>query len=192
MFNFAATLSLNYPSAPTPGPDGTLYAAGEALFHFDPSTGDFQEAVLPFPLENELPSVPTSGLTVGPNGNLDGLYTIYPQPGAEFSKWGWTAVISNSSRSTPRIEALPESAASHRWQLLASRIRQRHYRLRRYRDAIAIGRCAAGDGYDVHRDDPVGAFPAAMKQAKDGTFWGATQSFGRASKAFSPTAEYST
>ena len=25
LFNFGATLSLNYPSAPTPGPDGTLY-----------------------------------------------------------------------------------------------------------------------------------------------------------------------
>ena len=64
------------------GPDGTLYGMqGNALFHFSPSTGDFQAALLPFPIENENPSDPATGSIVGPNGNLYGLYTIYPQHG---------------------------------------------------------------------------------------------------------------
>jgi len=186
LFNFSATFSLNYPTAPTLGPDGTLYGLqGEALFHFDPSTGDFQEAVLPFPLVNELPSVPTSGLTVGSNGNLYGLYTIYPQLGS-----GVFEMELDGSNLQLFAEYTADRGAAGSL-LLAT---DGNFWLAEYDNGTTgygdIVTLSPSDGALLETvttftpTDPVGAYPAALIQAKDGTLWGATQSFGRASKGF--------
>ena len=186
LFNFSAAFSLNYPTGPTLGPDGTLYGLqGEALFHFDPSTGDFQEAVLPFPLENELPSVPTSGLTVGPNGNLYGLYSIYPQLGSGVFEMGLDGsnfqLLAEYTADRGTAGSLLLATDGNFW------VAEYDNGTTGYGDIVTL---SPSDGALLETvttftaTDSVGAYPAALIQAKDGTFWGATQSFGKASKGF--------
>ena len=141
--------------------------------------------MLPFPLENELPSVPTSGLTVGPNGNLYGLYTIYPQLGSGVFEMG---LDGSNLQLFAEYTAYRDNAGS---LLLAT---DGNFWLAEYDNGTTgygdIVTLSPSDGALLETvttftaTDPVGAFPAAMIQAKDGTFWGATQSFGRASKGF--------
>jgi uncharacterized repeat protein (TIGR03803 family) len=184
LFNFGSTLSLNYPTAMTVGPDGNLYGLqGEALFHFNMFTGGFQEALLPFPLENELPSVPTSGLTVGPNGNLYGLYTIYPQLGS-----GVFEVAPDGSN----FQLLPEYTADRGTPGNLLFATDGNFWLAEYDNGTTgygdIVTLSPSDGALLETvttftaTDAAGAYPAVLIQAKDGTLWGATQSFGKASK----------
>jgi hypothetical protein len=86
VFNFDYTSTGVFPSGLTIAPDGTFYGlasatTGEILFHYTPATGTFQSTALNFPLFNGLPSNPSSGLILGPNGNLYGLYHIYETDG---------------------------------------------------------------------------------------------------------------
>jgi len=83
VFNFTNALSDSGPSfGVILGSGGILYGLqGNELFQYNPANGDFSETTLPFPLVNGLPSGPATGLTIGPNGNLCGLYAIYSSPG---------------------------------------------------------------------------------------------------------------
>src|SRR5579863_6179441 len=74
------------PSGLTVAPDGTFYGMSggtmsRLLFHYTEATGALTTEPLSFPLFNNLPSVPTTGLKFGPNGNLYGLYEIYAEDG---------------------------------------------------------------------------------------------------------------
>jgi len=178
------TLSQNYPTALTLGTDGSLYGLqGEALFRFNPSTGDFHEALLPFPIVNQLPSVPTSVLTLGPNGNFYGLYTIYPELGS-----GVFEVAPDGSN----FQLFAEYSAGRGNTgnlLLAS---DGNFWLAEYNNGPTaygdIVKLSPSDGTLLETvatftaTDAAGAYPAALIQAKGGNLWGGTQSFGKASK----------
>ena len=181
------TLSLNYPTAPTIAADGTLYGLqGEALFQLNPSSGDFQEALLPFPIVNQLPSVPTSGLTIGSNGNLYGVYTIYPQLGSGVFE---VAPDGNNLQLFPEYTTDRGNAGN---LLLAS---DGNFWLAEYNNGTTgygdIVKLSPSDGALLEtvstftETDAAGAYPAAMIQAQDGTFWGVTQSSGKAAKGSS-------
>jgi len=70
------------PTGVTLGSGGILYGLeGLSLFQYNPANGNFSEAALPFPQVNGSPSGPATGLTIGPTGNLCGLYEVYSEPG---------------------------------------------------------------------------------------------------------------
>jgi len=188
VFNFDYTSTGAFPSGLTIAPDGTLYGlayatTGEILFHYTPATGTYQSTALNFPLFNGLPSNPASGLIPGPNGNLYGLYHIYATDGLgvfEVHKDGsnlhlfpfYTTIDGGGSP-----DGLMLASDGNFWMA-------DHTGSGGYGDIISL---SPTDGTLRQTFKPfgssaaVGAYPAVIIQAKDGTLWGSTTQYGKAS-----------
>jgi uncharacterized repeat protein (TIGR03803 family) len=185
LFSFGDQLCDCGPTGLTVGPNGTLYGMqGNALFHFNPSNGDFQSALLPFPIENQFPSDPTTGLIVGPNGNLYGLYTIYPQLG--------TGVFEVAPDGT-NFQIFPEydtGVASLSVLLFAT---DGNFWVASFNGTDGYGNIVkvspadgtlVGTAMQFSGTDAVGSNPQVLIQSKDGAFWGMTESNGEATNGF--------
>jgi len=186
LFSFTDKLCDCGPSGLTVGPDGTLYGMqGNAWFHFTPSTGDFQTALLPFPIVNQSPSSPDTGLMLGPNGNLYGLYTIYPQHGTGVFE---VALDGSDFQVFPEyntdVSTLPGAL------LLAT---DGNFWITSYNGTDGYGNIVTvspSDGTMLETvaqfsaTDAAGSYPQALIQAQDGMFWGMTETNGKAPKGF--------
>ena len=191
VFNFNFSTNEGYPSGLTVAADGTFYgiALGSSpalLFHYTPSTGNLTTATLNFPVFNEFfPSSPASGLTFGPNGNLYGLYQIYAENGE-----GVFEVAPDGSN----LQLLPfyttnAGGGSPDGLLLAS---DGNFWMADYNGSSGFGdiiTLSPTDGTLIQTLTPfsataaVGAYPAGLIQAKDGTLWGSTYQYGKATSS---------
>jgi uncharacterized repeat protein (TIGR03803 family) len=185
----SSTLGAGFPPGLTLAPDGTFYgiAIGTApaiVFHFTPSTGTLTTVAVNFPVfDGFLPSGPVSGLTLGPNGNLYGLYSVYGENGT-----GLFEVQSDGSNLQlfpfyiDGSDVVPVSGL-----LLASD--------GNFWGAVQYGNGGPGDIFTLSPTDgtliqeltpfstssTVGAYPTELIQAPDGTLWGSTYQYGKAS-----------
>jgi uncharacterized repeat protein (TIGR03803 family) len=176
-----------FPSSLIVMPDGTFYgldsgSLGERLFHYTPSTGAFQSVALNFPQFNGLPSA-GGMLALGPNGNFYGIYHIYAKSGL-----GLFEVQPDGSN----LQLFPfyttrEGGGSPDGLLLAS---DGNFWVADYNGNSGYGdiiTLSPSAGTVIQRLTPfsgsaaVGAYPAEIIQAKDGTLWGSTYQYGKAS-----------
>lgn len=182
--NFKGTGNGEFPSGLTLAADGTFYglndgSSGANLFHFTPSTGTLQLTSLPFPQINGLPSH-GGDLTLGANGNFYGLYAVYATPGE-----GVFEVHPDGSD----LHLFPfythqDGAGFPDGLLLAS---DGNFWMANYNGTSGYGNIieiSPATGAVVKTLNPfgasaaVGAFPAEIIQAKDGTLWGLTTQYG--------------
>jgi uncharacterized repeat protein (TIGR03803 family) len=189
VFNFNISTAGEAPSPLVVASDGTFYGLsvsttlGELLFHYTEATGDFEASPMNFPLFNGLPSS-GSLLTLGPNGNFYGVYGIYGVSGA-----GIFEVQSDGSD----LQLFPfyttrDGAGSPQTMMLAS---DGNFWVDNYNGDSGYGdidKISPTDGSLIQTLAPfsstaaVGAYPAELIQASDGTFWGSTYQYGKASK----------
>ena len=187
VFNFDYSTSGEDPSALVAGPDGTFYglsfsSTGGLLFHYTESTGVLTTAVLDFPLFNGLPSH-GSDLTLGPNGNFYGLYIIY----AESGEGVFEVDLDGSYLQLFPFYTTVDGAGEPDGLLLGSdgNFWMANYNGNSYGSIIQL---SPTNGSLMQTLTPfsstaaVGAYPVALMQASDGTFWGTTDQFGNASK----------
>jgi len=191
VFNFDISSSGEGPSALVVASDGTFYGLsvsttlGEMLFHYAEASGQFQAFPMNFPLFSGLPS---SGfmLTLGPGGNFYGIYAIYGTSGA-----GLFEVAPDGTN----LQLFPfyttrNGAGAPQTMILASdgNLWLDNYNGiggEGYGDIITL---SPTDGSLIQVLSPfsataaVGAYPAELFQAADGTFWGSTYQYGKASK----------
>jgi uncharacterized repeat protein (TIGR03803 family) len=187
VFNFDFTTTGAFPSGLVLAADGTFYGlesgtTGENLFHYTPATGAFQTFGVNFPLINGLPSAGGS-LTLGPNGNFYGLYHIYAVSGE-----GLFEVQPDGSN----LQLFPfyttqEGAGSPNGLLLAT---DGNFWIANFNGSSGYGdiiSLSPTDGTLLQTLTPfsasaaVGAYPVSLVQAKDGTLWGSTDQYGKAS-----------
>lgn len=190
VFNFDASTTGEGPSGLVVASDGTFYglsvstALGELLFHYTEATGEIQVFQLDFPSFNGLPSS-GSMLTLGPNGNFYGLYEIYGKSGA-----GLFEVNPDGSN----LQLFPfytsrDGAGAPQTMILAS---DGNFWVDNYNGISGEGygdivTLSPTDGSLVQTLSPfsataaIGAYPAELFQAADGTFWGSTYQYGKAS-----------
>lgn len=196
LFSFDNSAGTNGPTGLTLAPDGTLYGLQtRTLFHFTPSTGAFRAVRLPFPVFNHKNSFPSACFTVTapdcalplffrPNGNLYGLYSIYPETGSGI------------------FDVAPDGSNFHLFP---------EYRTPDFGAPVGflvakdgnfwIAETNEGAGGDILRVSPLdgkllqteasfspsgatGTFPRAFIQAKNGTFWGTNFGYGAAPAGF--------
>ncbi len=182
VFSFNGASQGGFPSGLLQASDGSLYGLAGVLFHFIPSNGDFEAVQLHFPSFNNLPSVPITGLTLGPNGIFYGLYTIYAQGGAGL----FTMQLDGSNLQLfPEYNTLP-SGGSPEAMLLAS---DGNFWVSNYDGNSGYGNIlaiSASQGTVLRTlsplgaASPVGAYLAGLVQSKDGKLWGSTYSYGTA------------
>lgn len=176
------------PSGLTVAADGSFYglsfnSSGEMLFHFVESTSTLTAVAVNFPLFNGLPSTGTM-LTVGPNGNFYGIYTIYGMSGA-----GLFEVDTDGSN----LQLFPfyttqDGAGAPESMLLAS---DGNFWVTNFNGTTGQGTIitlSPNDGSLIQTLAPfsptatVGANPAGLLQAPSGILWGSTYSYGHAPK----------
>jgi uncharacterized repeat protein (TIGR03803 family) len=186
VFNFPGSTD-EFPSSFIPASDGTFYGLdsgpqGQKLFHFTPATGAFQSVALNFPSPNGLPSIGSS-LAFGANGNFYGLYHIYGESGE-----GVFEVRTDGSN----LQLFPfyttrNGGGSPDGLLLAT---DGNFWVADYNGNSGFGdiiTLSPSTGTVIRRLTPfgssgaVGAYPAEVIQAKDGTLWGSTYLGGKAS-----------
>jgi len=186
VFNFPGATD-EFPSSFIPASDGTFYGLdsgpqGQNLFHFTPATGTLQSVALNFPSPNGLPSIGES-LAVGPNGNFYGLYHIYGESGE-----GLFEVRTDGSN----LQLFPfyttrNGGGSPDGLLLAS---DGNFWVADYNGNTGYGdiiTLSPSTGSLIQTLTPfgasgaVGAYPAEIIEAKDGTLWGSTYQGGKAS-----------
>lgn len=186
--NFNYATSGTNPSALVVASDGTFYglsfsSLGEMLFHFVESSSTLTAVALNFPLFNGLPSS-GSMLTVGPNGNFYGIYSIYGMSGA-----GLFEVDTDGSN----LQLFPfystqDGAGSPQSMLLAS---DGNFWIANFNGTNGYGNIitvSPSDGSLIQTLSPfsasaaIGAYPAELLQAPNGILWGSTFSFGHAPK----------
>jgi uncharacterized repeat protein (TIGR03803 family) len=185
LFSFSDALCDCGPSGATVGPDGTLYGMqGAALFHFNPSNGAFQATLLPFPIENQFPSDPATGLIVGPNGNLYGLYTVYPQLGTGVFEvapdGGDFQVFPEYNTGVASLSVLLLATDGNFWVASFNGTEG-------YGNIVTVSPsdgALVGTVAQFSRTDAAGSYPQVLIQAKDGVLWGMTETNGQASKGF--------
>lgn len=186
VFNFNGSTD-EFPSSFIPASDGTFYGLdsgpqGQRLFHFIPATGAFQSVALNFPSPNGLPSIGSS-LAFGANGNLYGLYHIYGESGE-----GLFEVHPDGSN----LQLFPfyttrNGGGSPDGLLLAT---DGNFWVANFNGSTGYGdiiTLSPSTGALIQTLTPfggtgaVGAYPAEIIQAKDGTLWGSTYQGGKAS-----------
>jgi uncharacterized repeat protein (TIGR03803 family) len=170
--------------------DGTFYGialgtTAVVLFHYTEATGTLQSFSVSFPLiDGDLPSAPLM-MTLGPNGNVYGLYGVYAENGAgvfEVDPDGTNLQLfpfytTNPGRGTP-YAMIPASDGNF-WVADESGIDGKGYG-----DIIAL---SPTDGSLIHVLQPfspasaLGVFPATLIQASNGLLWGSTIVYGKAS-----------
>jgi hypothetical protein len=174
----------------------TRPTGGDLLFHYTEATGSLTTAVLNFPLFNGLP-FRGSVSALGPNGNFYGLYTIYGQSGI-----GLFEVQADGSN----LQLFPfynatSGGGAPQGLLLASDGKFWILDINGSTGSGDIITLSPSDGSLLQTLTPfsssaaVGAYPLELIQAKDGTLWGSTDSFGKYTKGhfadgtvFSPNA----
>ncbi len=185
-FNFST--SGEDPSGLIVAADGTFYgtsagALGELLFHYTEATGTLTTTVLNFPLFNGLPSRGAVS-AFGPNGNLYGIYAIYAKSGV-----GLFEVQTDGSN----LQVFPfyntiDGGGTPDGLLLAT---DGNFWVADYNGSTGYGdiiTLSPTDGTLIQTLTPfsssaaVGAYPAEIIQAKDGTLWGSTYQYGNAAK----------
>ena len=176
-----------FPSSFIPASDGSFYGLdlgprGQNLFHYTPSTGAFQSVALNFPTINGLPAHGDS-LAFGANGNFYGLYHVYGESGE-----GLFEVQPDGSN----LQLFPfyttrSGGGSPDGLLLAS---DGNFWVADYNGSTGYGdiiTLSPATGSVIQTLTPfgasgsVGAYPAEIIQAKDGTLWGSTYQGGKAS-----------
>src|SRR5580658_118033 len=192
VFNFSSSTSGGSPSNLIAAPDGTFYGLsngtpGELLFHYTPATGTVTTAVLNFPLfDGDLPSAPTSGLTLGPNGNLYGLYEIY----AESGKGLFEVEPDGSNLQFFPFYTTFESGGEPDGLVLAT---DGNFWIAESNGSNGYGNIVTVspiDGTLLQTFSPfvkggsLGGLPVEIIQAKDGTFWGSTDFYGDAPEGY--------
>jgi uncharacterized repeat protein (TIGR03803 family) len=190
VFNFDFPTDEGATSGVTVASDGTLYAIAlgslpSLLLHYIPATGGLTTAVLNFPVfDGDLPSSPSSGLTLGPNGSLYGLYQIYADNGMglfEVEPDGsnlqfFPFYTTNVSGGSP--DGLLLATDGNFWVADSSGSNSNG-------DIITI---SPNDGTLIQTLMPfsqsaaVGDYPMSLTQAADGTLWGTTLQYGASSK----------
>ena len=185
-FNFATTGE--NPSGLILAPDGTFYGStasslGELLFHYTEATGTLTTAVVNFPLINGLPARGSESL-FGPNGNLYGIYGIYGTSGLGI----FEVQTDGSNLQLFPFYTTQDGGGQPDGLILASD--------GNFWMADITGDTGSGNIITISPTDgtliqtltpfgesaPVGAYPMELIQAKDGTLWGSTDSFGKATK----------
>ncbi|HVI10275.1 MAG TPA: choice-of-anchor tandem repeat GloVer-containing protein [Candidatus Binatia bacterium] len=183
--NFDFSTTGENPGALVSGPDGTFYgltasSSGEVLFHYNESTGVLSTALLNFPLFNGLPSH-GGDLTLGPNGNFYGLYGVYGVSGEGV----FEVDVDGSNLQLFSFYTTQDGAGEPDGLLLASdgNFWMADIVGNSYGNIITL---SPADGSLIQTLKPfnskaaVGAYPMVILQAKDGTLWGTTDSFGNA------------
>jgi hypothetical protein len=189
VFNFNFSSGDGYPSGLTVAPDGTLYAMAlgslpPLLLHYTPATGDLTTTALNFPTFQDLaPAAPKSGLILGPNGNLYGLFGIYSKNGLGL----FEVEPDGSNLQLFRFYNKISGGGAPDGLMLAS---DGNFWMAEYNGKDTYGdiiTLSPTDGTLLRRlslfspSVAVGAYPGALVQAKDGTLWGPTYQFGKAS-----------
>jgi uncharacterized repeat protein (TIGR03803 family) len=174
------------PSGLTAASDGTFYGMDEntsnrELFHYSPSTNTVTAVTLPFPSINGLPSRPASGLTIGANGNLYGIYIIYATPGA-----GVFEVAPDGSNFQLFPFYTSQNGAGAPQQLISAT--DDNFYLIDYNGSSGYGdikELSPSNGALIQTlslfgaNNAVGAYPAFIMQATDGTFRVSTGQYGK-------------
>jgi uncharacterized repeat protein (TIGR03803 family) len=188
VLNFNFSTGEGIPSGLTAAPDGTFYALAlgalpALLFHYTPATGDLTTVSINFPVFDTFsPSGPTSGLTFGPNGNLYGLYAIYAVGGLGLFEM---ETHGGNLQCFPFFETT-EGGGSPDGLMLAS---DGNFWMAEYYGSDSYGnimQLSPANGALLKTlspfspASPVGAYPKALIQAKDGILWGATYDYGAA------------
>jgi uncharacterized repeat protein (TIGR03803 family) len=179
------------PSNLSVASDGTFYGialgtTAVVLFHYTEATGSLQSFSVNFPLiDGDLPSSPLM-MTIGPNGNIYGLYAIYAMDGAgvfEVNPDGSNLQLfpfytTNPGRGTPYAMIL--ASDGNFWVGDESGIAGKGYG-----DIITL---SPADGSLIRTLQPfspasaLGVFPETLIQASNGLLWGSTIQFGKASE----------
>jgi uncharacterized repeat protein (TIGR03803 family) len=184
VFSFNETTSGQYPTGFVVASDGTLYGRSFGyLYHYFPLTGAVQATPLTFPDRGGLPSLAASGFTIGSNGNLFGLYQIYGLPGL-----GLFEVDPDGSNLTlfPRYNTINGGGMPD----AMLRATDGNFWISNYNGSSGYGAIVSlsPQGTVLETFTPfgtsssVGAYPAGLLQAMDGTFWGSTFQYGDAPK----------
>jgi uncharacterized repeat protein (TIGR03803 family) len=189
VFNFEFSTSGENPGALIAGPDGTFYglssgSGGQLLFHYIESTGVLTTTVLDFSAVNGLPSA-GGDLTLGANGNFYGLYGIYGVSGEGV----FEVDVDGSNLQLFPFYTTVDGAGTPDGLLLASdgNFWMADITGNSYGNIITL---SPTDGTLIQTltpfssTAPVGAYPMELIQAKDGTLWGSTDSFGNATKGY--------
>jgi uncharacterized repeat protein (TIGR03803 family) len=185
VFSFPNQTTDGYePTSLILGPDGSLYGNSGLLFRYTPATGVFQ-IILKFPLINGRPSLGTAEV-VGPNGNLYGLYFVAGTSGIGLFE---VAVDGSNLQLFPFYNTI-DGGGSPGQLILAS---DGNFWLADYNGSTGYGdilSLSPSDGTVLQTFTPfstsaaVGAYPAGIIQAKDGTLWGTTTDFGDAPNGY--------
>jgi len=186
--NFDYATIGGFPSGLTLASDGSFFGLdagtrGENLFHYTPATGALKSVALNFPSFNGLPSRPAGSLVFGANGNLYGLYVIYARSGEGL----FEVHTDGSSFHLFPFYTTRGGGGSPDGLLLAS---DDNFWIADYNgktgygDIITLSPSTGTVIQTLTIFGPavaVGAYPAEIIQAKDGTLWGSTYQYGNAS-----------
>lgn len=180
VFNFNGTTDGYEPTSLILGPGGSLYGNSGFTFEYTPATGNFQILPLKFPTLSG-----GSVALVGPNGNFYGLYFTEGKDGMGLFE---VQTDGNNLQLFPFYNTIPAGGTPSGGMLLGS---DGNFWLADYHGRIGYGdiiSLSPSDGTVLQTFTPfnppaaVGAYPAGIIQAKDGTFWGSTTDFGDATK----------
>ena len=183
VFNFPNETTDGYePTNLIVGPNRSLYGNSGRVFEYTPSTGVLQIVPVDFPLINGRRSTGAVEV-VGANGNLYGLYGVLGLEGT-----GLFEVETDGSN----LQLFPfyttrDGAGSPDGLILAS---DDNFWMADFNGTSGYGdiiSLSSSNGTVLQTFTPfsttaaVGAYPAGIVQAKNGTFWGTTTEFGKAS-----------